>query len=384
MKLDTARYQRDAGWSRAMPVSLDSPSTLVLAFGARGLSDGEAFEELARQFPRSIMLGCSTAGEIAGDEVSDDSITVAFAAFEHSRLRLALASIEYADASFQAGCQLGRELSAPDLRAVFVLSDGLNVNGTSLTQGLNSTLPDGVIVSGGLAGDNDRFERTWVMAAGVLADHRVAALGLYGAHLEVGYGCEGGWSSFGPERRITRASGNVLYELDDKPALDLYKEYLGQRAVNLPAAALLFPLSVKRGEAEIPVVRTILGIDEKDRAMIFAGDIPQHGSARLMRANNDRLIESASAAARDAMAALTSQPALVISVSCVGRRLVLGEHTEEELEAVQDVIPAHAVQIGFYSYGEISPSRTQGASRGASDLHNQTMTVTVFSEASPH
>ena len=381
MKLDTVRYQQISGWSGAMPVGLDSPSTLVLAFGARGLADGDAFNQLSRQFPHSILLGCSTAGEIAGDEVTDESITVAVAKFERTRLQVALASIEFADASFEAGCQLGRELSAVDLRAVFVLSDGLNVNGTSLTQGLNSTLPSGVIVSGGLAGDTDRFERTWVLAAGLLADHRVAALGLYGEHLEVGYGCEGGWSSFGPERRITRASGNVLYELDDKPALDLYKEYLGQRAVDLPAAALLFPLSVKRCDSEVAVVRTILGIDEKDRAMIFAGDIPQHGTARLMRANNDRLIESASSAARDATQGLTTQPALVITVSCVGRRLVLGEHTEEELEAVQDAIPKDAVQIGFYSYGEISPARGQGASRGASDLHNQTMTVTVFSEA---
>ena len=307
-------------------------------------------------------------------------MTVAVARFEYTRLHLACAEIGHADQSEAAGRALGAELAADDLRAVFLLSDGLHVNGTLLTQGLNAAVAPGVVVSGGLAGDNDRFEKTWIMAQGELADQRVCALGLYGDALKVGYGCEGGWSSFGPERRITRAAGNVLYELDDKPALDLYKQYLGQRAGDLPAAALLFPLSVKRAvDAESGVVRTILGIDEVNKSMTFAGDIPEHGTARLMRANNDRLIESASAAARQAMLGVAGSPALVISVSCVGRRLVLGEHTDEELEAVRDVLPQDALQIGFYSYGEISPAQPSGIS----DLHNQTMTVTIFSEVPP-
>jgi hypothetical protein len=381
MQLETVQYHLGSGWSGPLPVALDSPSTLVLAFGARRLADDPApFKALIDAFPNSVLIGCSTAGEIAGDSVSDDSVTVAVARFQYTRLRLACAEIGHADQSEASGRALGAELAANDLRAVFLLSDGLHVNGTLLTQGLNAAVASSVVVSGGLAGDNDRFEKTWIMARGELADQRVCALGLYGDALQVGYGCEGGWSSFGPERRITRAAGNVLYQLDDKPALDLYKEYLGQRAADLPAAALLFPLSVKRGvAAESGVVRTILGIDEASKSMTFAGDIPEHGTARLMRANNGRLIESASAAARQAMLGVAASQALVISVSCVGRRLVLGEHTDEELEAVGDVLPKAAVQIGFYSYGEISPAQPSGISA----LHNQTMTVTIFSEMPP-
>jgi hypothetical protein len=125
-------------------------------------------------------------------------------------------------------------------------------------------------------------------------------------------------------------------------------------------------------------VRTILGIDEQRRSMTFAGDMPQGGMARLMRANNDRFIESAGNAVAQATQGFDAGHAsLVISVSCVGRRLVLGERTEEEVETVVDGAPCGAAHVGFYSYGEISPA----LAGGASELNNQTMTVTVYSEA---
>ena len=191
---------------------------------------------------------------------------------------------------------------------------------------------------------------------------RICALGLYGDRLRIGHGCDGGWHDFGPERRITRAEGNVLYELDGKPALDLYKTYLGDRAAGLPGTALLFPLAVRPQADGEPLVRTILGIDEARRAMTFAGDVPEGGIARLMRASPEQLIDSAARAAREAAQALQECDAtLAISVSCVGRRLLLGGRTEEEVETVADVLPAGAVHVGMYSYGEIAPP-----ARGAS------------------
>ena len=380
MRLETRCFHRQGGWQGALPVDLDSPQTLLLAFGASDFAeDPEPFTTLAAAFPQSLLLGCSTSGEIAGTEVNDASISVAVVHFEHTRLRHASVEVEGPAESAQAGAGLGRQLQGPDLRAVFVLSDGLAVNGTALLDGLTRNLPKGVAVSGGLAGDGSRFQRTWVLDGAKPQQRRICAVGFYGERLRVGHGHDGGWSDFGPERRITRAEGNVLYELDGKPALDLYKSYLGERAAGLPGTALLFPLSLRResGPGE-PVVRTILGIDEKRRSMTFAGDMPQGGVARLMRASNDRLIESASHAVALATQGL-GKPArsLVISVSCVGRRLLLGERTEEEVEAVVDGAPRDASHVGFYSYGEISPA----LAGGISELHNQTMTVTVYSES---
>ena len=377
MHLQTVTYCASAGWSAALPVELDSPRTLVLAFAGAGFgADGAPFRALAEGFPRSLMAGCSTAGEIAGAQVHDDSISVAVACFEHTDLRHAGTTIRSADDSLDAGSRLAAQLAGNGLRAVFVLSDGLRVNGSLLVQGLASRLPGDVIITGGLAGDGSRFQRTWVLDGSRPEANRVCAIGLYGERLRVGHGREGGWSGFGPERRITRAEGNVLFELDGKPALDLYRTYLGELAGGLPGTGLLFPLAVKRsGEDPDTLVRTILGIDEAENALVFAGDLPLRGVARLMRANTDTLIDSAGHAARAAVAG-ASAGALMISVSCVGRRLVLGERTDEEVETVSDSAPARSGHVGFYSYGEIAPTLPGRAS----ELHNQTMTVTVFDE----
>lgn len=380
MQLQTLTHTTAGGWSQPVPTELDGPQTLVLVFAAPELADGEAatLASLAQAFPASVLLGCSTAGEIAGQRVHDASISVAVARFEHTPLRLAITPVACPADSQAAGARLAQQLAGEGLRAVFVLSDGLHVNGTPLVAGLAAGVGPGVVITGGLAGDAARFGRTWILSQGQPQSQLISAVGLYGPRLQVGHGCNAGWSDFGPERRITRAEGNVLYELDGKPALDLYKTYLGERAQGLPGTALLFPLAVRReGSTAEPLVRTILGVSEAEQSLTFAGDLPLGGIARLMRANNDKLIDSASMAAGQAIHGIgADSDALAISVSCVGRRLVLGERTEEEVEAVLDGVGSRCAQVGFYSYGEISPL----VSGGASELHNQTMTVTVFSE----
>lgn len=377
----TLSYRGAAGWSAPLPQALDGRQTLVLAFGASRLPpDAQPLCGLRTAFPQALLLGCSTAGEIAGDAVRDDSLSLAVTRFDHTRLHLAQAEVADASQSAAAGAHLAQQLrgAGDDLRAVFVLSDGLQVNGTPLVDALRGGLPPGVALSGGLAGDGSAFERTWLLVGGQVANGAVAAVGFYGARLQVGSGCRGGWLDFGPERRITRSAGNVLYELDGKPALDLYKTYLGELAQGLPGSALRFPLSIRRpGDDAPPLVRTILAVDEQRRSLTFAGDMPEGHAARLMRTTNDSLIDSAGAAAAQAREGIgAAGDALVVSVSCVGRRLVLGERSEEEVESVLEAAPPGASHVGFYSYGEISP----GSTGGPSELHNQTMTVTMFRE----
>ncbi len=326
-----------------------------------------------------MIAGCSTSGEISGACVNDNSISVAVARFEHTRLRRAITEVTDATDSCQAGTRLAEALNTKDLRSVLVLSDGTRVNGTALVAGLSETLRDGVSIFGGLAGDGSQFASTWVLDGDAPKRNHVCAVGFYGSRLRIGHGCDHGWSDFGPERRITRSEGNVLHELDGKPALDLYKNYLGELASGLPGNALLFPLAIRRNEEDaLPLVRTILGLDEAQKSMTFAGDMPVGAIARLMRASDESLIDSASAAIasanHDSIGAQNG--ALVISVSCVGRRLVLGERTDEEVETILEGVPPGSRHVGFYSYGEISPTLPGGMS----DLHNQTMTVTVLAE----
>ena len=380
MIVETFAFRQDSGWSTStIPSSLDSTSTLVVVFGAPERAGWEAaFGELVTAFPRAAIVGCSTAGEIFGTSILDGSMSIGVCKFEKTELRTAIAEVADAGASRAAGQQIASSLAAPDLRGVLVFSDGIAVNGSELVRGLNDVLPPEVVVTGGLAGDGADFKRTWVIAERSVHSNRVTAVGFYGDHVVVGHGSQGGWDIFGIERLVTRSAGNVLYELDGKPALKLYKEYLGERAAGLPATALLFPLALRNAsEPEKTVVRTILAVDEAAQSLTFAGDIPQGGRVQLMRANFERLIDGASEAGQRAAAspALHGGSSLRVAVSCVGRRLVLGERAEEEIEAVSSTMPAGGHMVGFYSYGEVSPHAT-----GRCDLHNQTMTVTDLSE----
>jgi hypothetical protein len=375
--ISTLLFRKGSGWSLSFP-PVDSERTLVVAFGWSGLrEDHSAIDQLRKTYPTSHLIGCSTAGEINGINLHDDTVSVGVIQFSRTRLSSVSAPVRTPEDSLRAGSLIADQLAGPDLRGVFVLSDGLKVNGSQLVRGLAQSLPDNVVITGGLAGDGPRFARTWVLRNGAPMDGFVTAVGFYGKHVRIGHGSRGGWDVFGPERLVTRSQGNILFELDGKPALPLYKNYLGERAAELPASALLFPLALRRDrQDQNSFVRTILSIDEKDQSMTFAGDIPQGHLAQLMRANFDRLIEGA---AESALMTRTScgsdKPCLSIAVSCVGRRLVLGERAEEELERTAEVLPAGSAQVGFYSYGEISPFVSGGC-----DLHNQTMTLTTITE----
>lgn len=352
---------------------------LVLVFGERRVLQTRGLvAEIVRAYPGANVVGCSTAGEIAGVHVQDESVVVTAVAFDEARVSVATAAVESGVSSEETGAALAAQLSAmAGLRHVLVLSDGLHVNGSELVRGLSEGLPAGVPVTGGLAGDGSHFASTVVVHGADVRDRLVVAVGFSGERLRIGYGSLGGWDPFGPERVVTRAVGNVLYELDGQSALALYRRYLGDEARHLPASGLLFPLSIRPDRSGRGVVRTILSVNESEQSMTFAGDIPTGALAQLMRANFDRLVEGASEAARISVRAPASAaPSLALLISCVGRKMVLKQRVEEEVEAVQEVVGADAVLAGFYSYGEISPFSPDAKC----ELHNQTMTVTTWSE----
>ena len=377
MKTCQSSWNAESGWAPGSLNGLTSPD-LVLVFGGYGvLEGGQQVREVLDAYPGARVLGCSTAGEIAGTRVHDDSLVATAIDFERTHIEQVSGALsESGGDSFAIGQRLAAKLDPNDLTHVFVLSDGLNVNGSQLVEGLTSELPDGVTVTGGLSGDGGAFERTLVLDREGVASDRVAALGLYG-DIKVGSASLGGWDPFGPERTITRSEGNVLFELDGTSALELYKRYLGEHADGLPATGLLFPMTIRTEGQEVPVVRTILGTDDEAGSLTFAGDIPQGALGRLMKANFERLVDGAAGAARESYTAIGDMQAeLGILISCVGRKMVLKQRIEEEVEAVRDVLGSDATLTGFYSYGEISPFTPTAKC----ELHNQTMTVTTLSE----
>ena len=366
----------DAGWCPTLPER--GAGDLVLLFGAtERLLDGRRAEEVARAWPEATLLGGSTAGEIHGDHVSDDSVVATVLRFEHTQVRGKEKALGRSEDSEAVGRALAADLTGPDLAHVLVVAEGIHVNGSSLVRGLSAGLPEGVRVSGGLAGDGERFGQTLVATRVGVMPERVAAVGLYGTRLKIGCGSLGGWDPFGPERLITRSKDNVLYELDGRSALSLYKRYLGAAAADLPASGLRFPLSLRDPEGRAGLVRTILSVDESAQTLTFAGDVPEGSYARLMRANFDRLIDGAQGAAEASRVALGAEPSEVaLLISCVGRKMVLQQRVEEEIEGVREIFGPGCMLAGFYSYGEIAPF----APGADCQLHNQTMTITTLAE----
>jgi hypothetical protein len=379
MKTFSAIYSKFSSWNKPLPPQLDSPQTLILIFGASAYHDFiEPFEALKQRYPRSIIAGCSTAGEILNDEIHDDSLVISITQFEHTNIRLFTTPIPSMETSYQAGETIAADLVDDDLAGVLVLADGLHVNGTDLVKGINAKLNQDTIVTGGLAGDGSDFKRTWILVDGLPQQQFVCGIGFYGDTVKINHGSQGGWKTFGPNRLVTKSSSNILYELDHQPALALYKNYLGELAEGLPATGLRYPLALTAEGSDKHLVRTILAVDEEQQSLTFAGDIPEGNYARLMFATFDNLVDGAEVAAQ--MINLKTTPeteVLAIAISCVGRRMVMDEDPGAELEAMLEFLPEKTSQVGFYSYGELSPY----ARNSTCDLHNQTMTLTTLHES---
>lgn len=376
MQCEQLRWISSGGWSGTH--TLHNASLVVYFAGRHSLEPAACYQALREFYPQAIIIGCSTGGEIFSTQVSDDSVAAIAVRLDHTLIRGSLVSIEKSAESFVKGRELAQALKQPDLRYILLLADGLNVNGSALIEGIYSTLPESVIVTGGLAGDGADFKCTLVGLNNPAIPKQIAAIGFYGDAIQIGYGSVGGWRAFGSLLQITRSDENILYELDGKPALQLYKVYIGPEATNLPKDALLHPLNIRPDiNSDHDIVRTIVDVNESNQSLIFAGDVPEGYYVRLMRGENEMLVHGAQEAATLALPETMPDQAFGILVSCIGRRLRMEDAATQEAKAVCDAFQHKIPTIGFYSYGEICHQQfTHKCS-----LHNQTMTVTVLYEA---
>lgn len=381
MEITQEVYSLSGGWNSVNTTRNfnHEKCTLVLAFGSKkNIGTVGKITVLKNKYPSANIISCSTAGEIAAMNVTDDTIVSTAIEFEKTKVEPVIVNFHDFNSSEAIGLEIAKRLYTEDLKHVLIISDGQLVNGSELVSGTNSILPPDIPVTGGLAGDGADFQGTLVGLNDDIREGNVVGIGFYGDSIRIGFGTHGGWDEFGPHRTVTKSTGNVLYEVDNQNALSLYKKYLGPKADELPGSALLFPLSMKIDNSSPMLVRTILSIDESAQSMTFAGDIPEGATVRFMKSNFDRLIDGAAVAASEHfyIKERLIKPELVLLISCVGRKMILDQRIEEEIEAIQEIFGTDSVYCGFYSYGELSPTEL-----GATcDLHNQTMTLTTYSE----
>jgi hypothetical protein len=380
MKTAQSLYQNEVWSSKQISPQFNSTNAqLVLVFGSGSVvTSSLVFEHIKELYPNASIVLSSTSGEILDNQVYDDTAVVTAIEFEKTQLRCVELKVNKEVNSRETGIALMKQLAEENLSAVLVISEGSFINGSELVGGLNELNLNGIPVTGGLAGDAARFSSTQVGLNAPAAEGNVVAIGFYGKSIQIGHSSFGGWDEFGKERIVTKSDKNVLYEVDGKNALDLYKEYLGPYVDELPGSALLFPLSLRSDDSGTNLVRTILSIDEENKSMTFAGNLPEGSKFRLMKANFEKIIEGAAIAATSSMETNNKAvPDLALLISCVGRKLILQERTYEEVEAAKKMFGDRTTITGYYSYGELSPFNPHSNC----ELHNQTMTITTFTEA---
>lgn len=379
MKIEQLVWTNNKNWENITETIDRNRVQLVLVFGDFNLlNNTQRFFELQKIYPNAHILTVSSAGNIHDVYIEDQSIISTALLFEHqTHIEVQRFNTKNGTGSYYAGECIAKNLTKEGLKHILVFCDGLLVNGSTLVKGILNSLPSQVPITGGLAGDARLFKKTSVGIDAPPREGEIVAIGFYSEHLTFGFGSYGGWVLFGPERLITRSEENILYEIDDKPALDLYKLYLGEDSDKLPGSALIYPLGIRKNAQSPLLVRSITSFNEENKSIIFAGDVPQGYFAQLMHANFERLIDGASVAAAKCLEKdVNEKPALAILTNCVGRRVALGQRAEEELESVREIFGTQTAIIGFYSYGEIAPTLV-GTS---SELHNQTMTITTITE----
>ncbi len=382
MKIDSLFWSRETGWQfRKENIENRENVDIVFLFGvAKEIRENLYFDGIRELYPNAILVGGSSAGTIYRDEIFDSGIVASALQLEKSRVKLAVEKLEDINKSFEIGQSIVQQLMDEDLKHIIVLSDTININGSEFVKGLNSETDSRIPISGGILAEETRnFSHAYVIADRPAKKLLAIGIGFYG-DIDTFYGSDSGWDDFGIERVITKSSGNIVYEIDGKPALDLYKKYLGDFQKDLPVGGLRFPLNVwEDGDIENskPVIRTLMAINEEEKSLTFVGDVPEGAMARLMKTNIDGLIDGSESAIKMTGFQPSNIPSYCLAVSCIGRRLVLNQLTEEELSVLLEHVGDEVEITGFYSYGEIAPfSKELKNCR----FHNQTMTLTLIQE----
>ena len=359
-------------------ISDPSLASLVLGFGDKNqMLNPSFYNRLSEKFPNAEIVLCSSAGEILGNSIQNETIVCTAIQFEKTMIKTSSVELKDSSESFEMGKRLVEGFDGEDLVHILVLSDGLIVNGSQLVKGMQAGNSTNVPITGGLAGDSINFEYTAVGLNEVPEKGKVVAIAFYGKNLDVRYSALGGWDVFGPERVVTKSVGTKIFEIDNRSVIELFKIYLGPYIDDKANSILLFPLSVTLAGHQNPLVRSILGINEQEGCITFTGDIPEGSTLRFMKANFEKLIDAAGVVATDIIGSdINYSPKLTMIISCIGRKKVLEKRIEEEVDIVADAFGAGSFISGFYSYGEISPNDFNSSC----ELHNQTMTITTFHE----
>lgn len=373
-------FDAASGWSSSFP-DIDSERTLIVVFGeCETQQQWKPIEELISNYPLSHIVGCSSNAVFHDGQLLRSALSVGIIQFRDSEIKTATSVIEGFDDCHEAGVRIAAQLNDADLKGVLLFSDGRTTDATAIVKGLQELLPPDVTIAGGLSGGiiADGRVASWVLIDGRIAPMSVCAVGLIGSTLEVVPATGGGWAPIGKECHTTRSHHRTLFELDGLPAADVYRECVRNSGVTTDDFPVVnYPIAVKTEGLETQIVRDIYKIDDENKSLILASDIPENSVVRVMNCTDEEILDGVDEVV-DRLRNKTILPesnALSICVSCMGRKVVMGELTSEESRILYGRLGQGISQVGFYAFGEISTM-----SHGAPHVHNQTITLILIRE----
>ena len=335
------------------------------------------------------MVGGSTAGEISTSGFSTESVVIM--ALSSDTLDF-VTGIGQGMSQDQKACgaalihDISHKISMKDALSLLVFPDGMGGDGIKVIEGLHSVTGAGFEIVGGCLGDGENFATTYQYYDGKVYTDAIPGLLVCGkGSFTTGVGVRSGFESIGNRFWCTESEGNVVKKFDDEAALDLYREFLGEeRSQRLPGVCLEYPFGlidekVSIGGKEYFQLRCGLAVDHEKKTITLAASIPKGGSITLTTASRGDIVNGAEMAAEQAKESLEgATPQAILMFSCVGRKLVLGRRTQEEVAAAKKVLGDDVPLIGFYTYGEIGPIDKMETGLSVTKFHNETVVLWVL------
>lgn len=370
-------YKTGYGMGKALVEKLGQKPGACWLFCEPGNNLEELFNGIGDAVDTPNLVGCTGAGEISNAGFSTRSTVLGGIASDQMGFEVVSAKNLSQD-SENAGRELAGLFSSK-VRYIQLFSDGITGNGCALLRGISSVMEEHIPITGGTAGDSGAFSKSWQFAGREILSDAVVAIGFTG-DFKVGNGVQSGWSPIGLPKKVTRSSGNILYELNNEPALNVFKRFLGKHADKLPAVGVEYPLGFygrcgNSDKEEHFLLRATMGVNHKEGSISFAGEVPEGAMVHLTCGDKASLLEAAEQAARDAIDELEgAKPQMAFIYSCMARKTLLGQRTKEEFERVYGKLEGNIPILGFYSFGEFCRVKSGGPCL----LHNESAIISLI------
>ena len=332
------------------------------------------------------LVGCSTSGEITNE--GPVSKCVAVMALQADKINFTIGLGNGAEKnSFLAGKQAAqkvKEKSRERVSLLIMLMEGLAENGAATVRGVQDVFGKNFPIIGGSAGDDFAFKKTYQYYNSQVLNNKVIAIGFSG-DFSFGVGVKHGWEPIGLSMKVTKAEGSKLITINDRPALSIYEDYFGKKVKELikePIAkmAYTYPLGMSIEGSNEFLIRDVV-IANKQGEITCAAEIPQGSNIRLMLGDQERAIEAARQAAKNAKDQLKDhQPRVIFVFDCMARNKLLGSRIAEEITAIQEVLGRKVPLVGFYTYGEQAPLAGILGTNCFSVFHNETMALITLAD----